>query len=223
MESPLSSCRVCFHVAALATFTVISTVSALAESATLTWTAPGEDSLAGRAARYDLRCSLRTITPADFDQARVVAGLPRPGLPGASQTVTVDGLQSGLAYYFAIRSADAAGNWSVMSNVAIRFPRSVTAVDHAVGLAFSAPRPNPARGSTRFEIVLPSPLHVQLEVFDIAGRRVRRLMDEPRGAGTEEVTFDLRDDGGSRLARGIYLVRARLGESAFMRRLVVTR
>jgi hypothetical protein len=210
-------------MAAIAALAVMSAVSALAEAVTLNWTAPGEDSLVGTAARYDLRCSVQMITPASFAQSRLIAGLPRPGPPGTSQSVTIAGLQSGLVYYFAIKSADVAGNWSAMSNVAVRTPQAVTGIDDLAALACSAPWPNPARASTRFEIVLPSPMRVRLEVFDVAGRRVRGLMDESRDAGTANLDFDLRDDGGARLAQGIYLVRARLGESVFMRRLVVTR
>ena len=62
-----------------------------------------------------------------------------------------------------------------------------------------------------------------VEVFDVAGRRVRLLDDSRRPSGSDHLSFDLQDDRGVRLAEGLYLVRAKLGDSVFTRRLVVTR
>jgi hypothetical protein len=64
---------------------------------------------------------------------------------------------------------------------------------------------------------------VQVDIFDVAGRRVRTLAQSDFASGLVDLAFDLRDDTGARLARGIYLVRARLGEAVFTRRLVVAR
>ena len=212
-----------FRLVALASFSVIGVTTCLAGSVPLTWSAPGDDSLSGRASRFDLRYSNQMITPGNFSQAGAAVNLPSPGAPGTIQSARIDGLQSGQTYFFAIKSADEASNWSVMSNVISRMPQEVASFEATLELRFSAPRPNPARESTRFELALPSPMQVRLEVFDVGGRRVRTLLDEPRGAGIENLTFDLRDEHGSRLAQGIYLVRAQLGRAAILRRLVVTR
>jgi hypothetical protein len=88
-------------------------------------------------------------------------------------------------------------------------------------LAFSVPRPNPARDLSRFEYTLPEAAQVRVEVFDLVGRRVRLLADEPCAAGLRALVFDLRDDRGLQLTAGVYLVRAQLGSTAFMRRLVI--
>jgi len=202
---------------------VILAPPALAGSVTLTWTAPGDDSLVGRAARFDLRYSTQMITPANFSLAVAAVNPPVPGPAGSIQSATVAGLVSSRTYYFAIKSGDDNGNWSAMSNVVSRQPIDAAAVDEPLALSFSAPRPNPARQATRFDLVLPGSLWVRIEVFDIGGRMVRRLLDGPRGAGTEDLVFDLRDDRGTPLAQGVYVVRARLGESAILQRLVVTR
>jgi hypothetical protein len=208
---------------ALVTFAAFGVTLTRAGSVTLTWTTPGDDSLTGRTSRFDLRYSLQTITAANFAQASAAPNLPSPGIPGSVQSTRVDLLQSGQVYFFAIKSADAASNWSIMSNVVSRVSQDVAGVGDAPGLAFSAPWPNPARERSSFRLELPVPMRVQVEVFDISGRRVRTLLDEARGAGSENLTFDLRDEHGSRLAQGVYLVRARLGETAIMRRLIITR
>jgi chitodextrinase len=86
-------------------------------SLSLTWTAPGDDSLTGTATQYDLRYSTATITAANFSSATRVTGMAAPGAAGAAQTATVTGLSPATTYYFAIKTADDAGNWSLISNV----------------------------------------------------------------------------------------------------------
>jgi len=210
-------------LAMLAVLSVIIVTSCLAASIVLIWSAPGDDSLTGAATRYDLRYSTQMITVQNFSQAKPVVNLPPPGAAKSFQLAAVDSLSPGRTYYFAIKSVDHAGNWSCLSNVVTRTPPSIAGVEDALALAFTAPWPNPARSTSRLHWVLPSPMRVQMDVFDISGRRVRRLMDEERAAGADNLGFDLRDDGGSLLAQGIYLVRAQLGMSVFTRRLVVTR
>ena len=208
---------------AFALFLVIGIATSRAASVTLHWSAPGDDSLTGRVARYDLRYSPDVLTPGNFSLAIPVVNLPVPGPPGFVESARIDALTNGQAYCFAIKSADDAGNWSVMSRVIWRAPQAVAGVESSPTLRFSAPWPNPARERSQFSLELPGPMQVQVEVFDVGGRRVRTLLNESRGAGVNNLSFDLRDEHGSRLAQGTYLVRARLGESVITRRLVVTR
>lgn len=89
-----------------------------ATGVTVVWTAPGDDSLAGRATRYDLRWSRTPIaTVADFAAATPVANLPTPQPAGALESMSVGGLVPATAYWLALRSADESGNRSVLSNV----------------------------------------------------------------------------------------------------------
>ncbi len=86
----------------------------------LAWTASGDDSITGTAAQYDLRYATSLITAANFASATRVTGMPAPAAPGSSEGTTVTGLQPATAYWFAIKTADAAGNWSLISNVVTR-------------------------------------------------------------------------------------------------------
>lgn len=89
-----------------------------ATSVTLAWTAPGDDSLTGQAARYDLRWSLTPIgTPAQFDLATAVPNPPLPQPAGAAESATVTGLTPQTTYWFALRTLDESGNASALSNV----------------------------------------------------------------------------------------------------------
>jgi len=84
----------------------------------LTWTAPGGDGPEGTAAQYDLRYSEATIDDGNFDAATAVPGVAAPGPAGTAEAHTVGGLEHAASLFFALRTADAAANWSALSNVA---------------------------------------------------------------------------------------------------------
>jgi hypothetical protein len=85
---------------------------------TLVWTAPGDDGSAGRAARYDIRCSTTLASEAQWSAATVVGDSTRvPKAAGETESLLVAGLGEG-AWLFALKTADEVSNWSAMSNVA---------------------------------------------------------------------------------------------------------
>jgi hypothetical protein len=70
-----------------------------------------------------------------------------------------------------------------------------------------SPRPNPFNPSTTLRFELQREGRARLEIFDLAGRRVRTLLDESRPAGIHEIAWDGRGEDGNRVASGVYLVR----------------
>jgi hypothetical protein len=83
--------------------------------------------------------------------------------------------------------------------------------------------PEPARVSELRVVVAPNPFHAvttircsmpnagpaTLEINDIAGRRVRTLLDGAVGAGERNFVWDGRDDSGRAVASGVYFYRLR--------------
>ena len=67
--------------------------------------------------------------------------------------------------------------------------------------------PNPFNPRTTILFTLDSDGAVQLEVFDLAGRRVRTLADGSYAAGEHRLSWEGRDDEGRRLNSGVYLLR----------------
>ena len=186
------------------------------------WTAPGDDNMIGRSSVYDLRYSNLPITAANFNLATPIPGLPLPAVAGTLESFVVSGLSDG-AFYMAIRSADEIGNWSTISNVLAR-PGQTTGVDlPSLALAFSSPWPNPARESVRWAYSLPRASQVQVDVFDVTGRHVHTVASGGRGAGKGEWTWDLRDDRGQSISGGVYLVKARIADMEWTKRLIVVR
>jgi len=87
------------------------------QSVTLAWTAPGDDTTSGTAARYDVRYSTDEDLWSNWDQAVQATGEPTPIAAGSPQTMTISGLATDSTYYFALRTSDEAGNWSLISNI----------------------------------------------------------------------------------------------------------
>ncbi len=77
----------------------------------ITFNAPGDDNLCGKAKRYVVVTSKNPITGANFSRARSVdsAGIPAPANPGTTQTIAP---QIGLDRYVAFRAEDEQGNVS---------------------------------------------------------------------------------------------------------------
>jgi hypothetical protein len=85
-------------------------------------------------------------------------------------------------------------------------------------------RPNPMGSRTTIGWELEREGRVSIEVFDVTGRLVRRLLDEvPFSAGEQRTDWDARDDHGQAVAGGIYFYRLRTGGIILTRRLVVVR
>lgn len=100
----------------------------------------------------------------------------------------------------------------------------VLAVEDALAdAALSAPWPNPARSVLHVRLTLARAGAAEVEVIDLAGRRVRRIAAGVLDAGSTTLAWDLRDAEGRRVAPGVYLLRARTAEGTRTRRAAVVR
>ncbi len=95
---------------------------------------------------------------------------------------------------------------------------ALSALDVPLAYALLAPYPNPTTGRTTVPFALPAAARVELAVYDVLGRRVATLADGPFGAGRHAVVLD-----GSRLASGVYVVRAEADRWAASRVVTLTR
>jgi hypothetical protein len=74
-------------------------------------------------------------------------------------------------------------------------------------VALRAASPNPFGASTTLRFALADEGAVQLDLFDVGGRHVRRLLDGLHSAGHGQVTWDGRDDRGRDVPPGVYFAR----------------
>lgn len=64
--------------------------------------------------------------------------------------------------------------------------------------------PNPFNPTTNIEFSLPTRQSVTLSVYNLLGQKVRTLRDEEMDAGNYKVTWDATNDGGAKVASGVY-------------------
>jgi hypothetical protein len=86
--------------------------------------------------------------------------------------------------------------------------------------SFAPPRPNPFASTVDLSFVLQREGAVRLDLFDVQGRRVRKLCDGPFGAGAHSVSWDGRDDGGMSVPSGIFFARFQSGDFTQVRKLL---
>ncbi len=74
-------------------------------------------------------------------------------------------------------------------------------------LSFAPPSPNPSGGEVFFQFNIPSQAAVEMQVFDLRGRRVRLVHRQEQEAGQHTVAYDGMDQKGRPLAAGQYFAR----------------
>ena len=85
-------------------------------------------------------------------------------------------------------------------------------------------RPNPFNPSTQVLLELPAAVpHARLEIFDLAGRRLRTLVDGPLPAGHQNIVWDGRDARGRALASGTFVARLDAAGAVSSARLTLVR
>jgi hypothetical protein len=100
------------------TITNLNITSVTSNSATISWTVPLDTTRNGVVA-YDIRMSTSPIIDeTTFNNATPVPFNGAPSAAGATDQVTVTGLNFATNYYFSIKASDLWGNVSQMSNVA---------------------------------------------------------------------------------------------------------
>src|SRR5205814_6405840 len=102
-------------------------------------------------------------------------------------------------------------------------PVSLTGVDDAPAnprLALEAARPNPSSGAITLHFTLPRAGRARLILIDLAGRRMRTLVDGALEAGPHDCAWDGRDQRGRSAPAGLYWARLEIAGEVAVRKLV---
>lgn len=92
-----------------------------------------------------------------------------------------------------------------------------------VGIRLEQSFPNPFNPAMHIRYSLPTDMHVQLTIHDIAGRCIRILDDANQPAGDHEVVWDGRNDLGTDVASGVYLYHLQTPHGAFTKKALLIR
>jgi hypothetical protein len=116
------------------------------------------------------------------------------------------------------------GTTTSLSTFVIGWP-SVTGVGDTpapASFALDANIPNPFNPITTIGYGIPAGgADVNISIYDVAGRRVRTLVDEHRPAGLFSVQWNGENDRGQSVASGVYFYRMRAGEFVETRKMLL--
>jgi len=92
-------------------------------------------------------------------------------------------------------------------------------------LAIRQIAPNPAtdRASITYELMASSSQLVSIGVYDLAGRRLRQLVNAPQAPGLYVIDWDGRDASGQSVPGGVYFVRGHAGSQPVQSRVTLVR
>ncbi len=98
-----------------------------------------------------------------------------------------------------------------------RTQTGIDLVDNTLPAAFSASSyPNPFNPSATIEYSLPVETFVTVDIYDLLGRKVERLVSRDQRAGNYRVVWDAREQ-----ASGVYFYRIDAGEISDMRKMIL--
>lgn len=92
----------------------------------------------------------------------------------------------------------------------VRFTPTSTGIENTelpAEFALHPNYPNPFNPSTVIPFSLPQTAHTTLDIYTVAGQKIRRLIDAQYGAGQYKITWDGRDDFGWIAPAGMYFFR----------------
>ena len=153
-----------------------------------------------------------------------VTPIPLNFLADDTDTVLVDTSAPNTSLYYIVTAKDVHGNQGAPSNEANVAPATgVGNLPPITALTVQQNHPNPFTGETRLEIGLPAKSDVRVEVFDVAGRRVRDTLMPAQAKGWSDVRLDARDDRGRLLPSGVYFYRVHAGHETVTKKMVIAR
>jgi len=83
--------------------------------------------------------------------------------------------------------------------------------------------PNPFNPFTKIEFLLEKPSWVTVDIYNILGKKVKRILEQRLKAGNYAIDWDGKDEKGNEVSSGIYFYRVQAGSIAQTRKMVLLR
>lgn len=123
--------------------------------------------------------------------------------------------------YYRIAAVDTAGYASGNSNTAFVNPATGIGDVVSYGLELHQNHPNPFNPTTVISYELDRRLDVHMDIYDVQGRLVRRLVDAVREPGLYSIEWDGKNASGRSVSSGIYFYRLQAGGAVQTRKMVL--
>ncbi len=88
-------------------------------------------------------------------------------------------------------------------------------------LSLEANYPNPFNPETTIPFAVPASSSVRVSIYNVSGQLVRRLVDSDVAPGQHEITWDAKDENGTRVSTGVYFYRLESADAIFTRSMML--
>ena len=133
----------------------------------LAWTAPAALEPEGRVTEYEIGFARVPITEVNWPELLKASSPPSPGDPGEEQSHRLGPVQAGATYWIALRSRDALGTWSAISNVIVA---TIATEDLTPPAAPPAPAVTLSESGTLAQVTWLASLDIDLHGYHVYGR-----------------------------------------------------
>jgi hypothetical protein len=153
-----------------------------------------------------------------------VTPVPINFLASSDDSVLVDAGAPTSTLYYIVTAYDVHANQSVPSNEAsVGATTDVGNLPPISRLTVRPHHPNPFASNATLDVGLPVDARIQIDVFDIAGRRVASRAMGRFGKGWQRIDLAATDDAGRPLPSGVYFYRVTAAGETATRKMVIAR
>jgi hypothetical protein len=153
-----------------------------------------------------------------------VTPVPPNFLANDNDTLLTDSSAPASALYYIVTATDIHQNQGAKSNeAAVTAATGVGNLPPVTALTVLQNHPNPFTSETELMVGLPAKSDIRVEIYDVAGRRVRETLLANQASGWRSLRIDSRDDRGQSLASGVYFYRVHAGGETVTKKMVIAR
>lgn len=139
----------------------------------------------------------------------------------SSPTITSDGVGGAIVTWYEFRNSNPSDIYAQRLNASGQIPTGVSGATPDASLRVGQVYPNPFSATAWVDVDLATPSAVSIDVFDVAGRRVRSL--SLRDVRSQRVEFDGHDSANRLLPSGVYFYRVQAAGETVTRKMVIAR
>ncbi|HPT71398.1 MAG TPA: FlgD immunoglobulin-like domain containing protein [Candidatus Cloacimonadota bacterium] len=125
-----------------------------------------------------------------------------------------------VTYYYWLQYTEFSGQTILSSPISIEVNQSVTPSVPALSTSIQNVYPNPFVNSATIQYGLKTDDQVEMNIFNIKGQLVKRLINIGKIAGTYDVRWDGKDTNGNVCSSGVYYIEMHTGSSHMLRKIL---
>ncbi|EHO42819.1 hypothetical protein Calab_3213 [Caldithrix abyssi DSM 13497] len=205
------------------------TAAASGQSVLLQWTTQSEIDVLG----FEIQRALDENGP--FETIATYKDHPQLKASGSSSAETAyrfidQNVQPNFTYWYKLISHDLDGSRQTFGPISATVQKDGQNLQPIAGntpteFMLEQNFPNPFNGSTQIAFSIPAlkegSANVQLNVFDINGKLIDRLINQTLSAGTYQVKWDGRDLRGNKAPSGVYIYQLRANNFVFSKKMLL--